>query len=126
MTDPATTTMEERLQRLRRRLWVERGLFVGALGAVTCGWLSPVLFPSVWAVYVQGKPVVAMRDRSDIEAVIEQVKREQAGTTAGVEFVQRVRVGRAVPARVTITDARTAAERLQGAVKLRAQRAVIY
>ena len=120
------TPYSDIVQKLRRRLWIERGLFALVLTGVLGAWLHPVLFPSVWAVYADDRPIVAMAEQADIRAALERFKREQAGETAGVEFVNAVKIARAAPSKVEITDAETAVECLEAAVKLRADRAVLY
>lgn len=114
------------VQQLRRRLWVERAVFGTLLAALAAVWLYPVLFPSVWAIYVQGRPVVAMRDRQSVQAVLDQVKQQHLATPSGVEFAKEVRIGRAQPAAVTITDPQSAVERLDTLWKQRADQAIIY
>src|ERR1051325_10808917 len=73
--------------RLRRRLWVERGLFSLALVTVSGSWLGSALFPSVWAVYVDGRPVVAMRDRKAVQELLQRIRTGQSGSP-GAQFVQ--------------------------------------
>jgi hypothetical protein len=116
---------EDTIGRLRRRLWIERSVFGLVLLGVTGAWLYPIVFPSVWAVYVDGRPVVAMRERGSMAAALERYAREEtAGTPAA--FVQRVHIGRCDPAKVEVTDAPVAARRLAEVVQLTAPRAVIY
>jgi LysM repeat protein len=119
-------TLEEQVRALRRRLWVERGLFALLLAALAGAWLYPVLFPNVWAVYVDGRPIVAMRDRKAVQAVLEQVEQGEGSPGSGAAPPRRVRVGRASPAQVEIADSRTAAERLAEVLHVREERAVIY
>jgi len=118
--------LEHAVRRLRRRLWVERTVFATVILGMGACWLYPTLFPSVWAVYVDEKPVVAMRDRHGVEAVLQTVRSEGTNEAPGATFAQQVRIDRADPRRVEVADAETAAERLAGAVKLRAERAVVY
>lgn len=118
--------LEISLRRLRRRLWTERIVFMTVLASVGGAWLYPTAFPSVWAAYVDGKPVVALRDRGAMEAALAQVKRAQAGSSQGVAFLQQVKVDRANPRKVEVTDVQTAVERLADSVQLRGPRAVIY
>jgi LysM repeat protein len=120
------TPLEETVRRLRRRLWIERLLFLLVLLAITGVWAYPLLNPGVWAVYVDGQPVVALRDRDRARAVLEQVKRAGAGSTADVSFVRPVIVARANPAYVEMADFQTAVQRVGAAVQLRAPRGVIY
>jgi LysM repeat protein len=118
--------LEETVRRLSRRLWMERILFVFVLTGGAGAWAYPALFPSVWAAYVDGKPVVAMRERAAIQTAVEQVKREEAEATPAATFTQRVRIDRADPRRVTLADARTAVERLKSALQVCGPRGVIY
>jgi len=122
----AEPDLAEMVRRLRRRLWIERGVFLALLATLGAVTLGPALFPRVWAVYVGDRPVVALRDKTAALALLEQVKREQGEGSSGVTFAQPVRVDQADPARVPVADARTAAQRVAGAVKLRAERAMIY
>lgn len=117
------TNPQQVIDRLRRRLWIERGVFLLVLLGLGLAWLYPLVFPSVWAVYVNNRPVVALRDRSAVEGLLQAAKQEAGGDAA---FVQQVRVDRAAPSQVEITDAATAAEKLDEVLKLRAERAVIY
>jgi LysM repeat protein len=118
--------LEEELDRLRRRLWVERGLFAVVLAAIAASWASPVLFPRVWALYVDGKAVAAMRDRGAVEGVLDQVKRRSSGNAAALAFLKDVRVRAVAPASVVVTDPETAAERLEGSLGANTDRGVIY
>ena len=111
---------------LRRRLWIERGIFALVLVVIAGAWLYPSLFPGVWAIYVQGRPLVAMRDRQAVQTVVQQVKQTHAATPSGAKFAEQVRIGRANPARVEITDSRTAAEKLDEVWKQHADQALIY
>lgn len=117
---------DDSLRRLRRRLWWERGFFTLALLGVAGAWAYTLLFPSVWAVYVDGRPLVAMRDRKAILAVLEGVKARGGVDPTTVTFVQPVRVARADPARVEIVDAGTASARLEQTLERRAPRAVLF
>jgi LysM repeat protein len=115
--------LEERITRLRRRLWIERGC-MAAVAAIAAGaWLYPVLLPNAWAVYVDGKPVTAVEDRTAAQALLEQLKQSSG---AGASFVQEVRVDRVDPKRVPLVAPPAALEKLRDSVKLRAERAVIY
>ncbi len=115
---------EDTIRRLRRRLWMERCGFTLALVAVAGAWLSPTLFPRVWAVYVDGKPILALKDRKTLDGLLEQARAEAGDESAA--FTQQVQVARAHPRDVEVTDAQTARERLAEVLQLRAERAVIY
>jgi LysM repeat protein len=67
-----------------------------------------------------------MRDRDEIEAALERVKEEEAPGASEVAFVQDVRVAAADPEEVTLADEETALARLQEAIELSSDRAVIY
>src|SRR4051794_24676900 len=85
------TELTDTVCRLRRRLWLERGLFLAVLSGAAVFWAYPMLFPRAWAAYVDGKPVVALKSRESLEAALTEVKRaEGAGPNAG--FVQNVRL----------------------------------
>lgn len=111
---------------LRRRLWIERAVFAAVLLGLAGAWLWPSLFPGVWAIYVQGKPLVAMRDRQAVQAVVQQVQQTHAGNPTGSAFAREVRIGRADPARVEITDSRTASEKLDAAWRQHSDQAIVY
>lgn len=114
------------LARLRRRLWWERGAFATVLVGVLGLWSYPTLFPGVWAISVQGRPLVAMRDRQAVEAVVQQVERTYAANPSGAAFGRQVRILRANPAQVEITDAQTATEKLDAIWKQHADQAILY
>ncbi len=113
------------VRRLQRRLWVERGLWCAVLLGVTGAWLYPVLFPSVWAISVDGKPVVELRDKELAQSTLLRVKRE-AGVGPEAAFAQTVAVVQGRPGQAELADASTAAKRLSEAVTLRAPRGVVY
>lgn len=112
--------------RLQRRLWIERGIFTLVLLALAAVWLYPTLFPGVWAIYVQGRPVVAMRDRAAVQAVVDRVKEEYSDTPSVAKFGSIVRIGHANPSTVTITDEQSAVERLEDAWRQHMDQALIY
>lgn len=114
------------LKRLQRRIWWERGAFALVLSGVAVGWCYSTLFPGVWAISVQGRPLVAMRDRQAVQAVIQQVKQTYAGNPSGATFGKEVRIIQANPAHVEITDTQTAAEKLDAVWKQHADQAVLY
>jgi LysM repeat protein len=114
------------LARLKKRLWWERGAFATVLVGVLGIWSYPTLFPGVWAISVQGRPLVAMRDRQAVQAVVQQVKQTYAANPSGTAFSREVRIVRANPAQVEITDAQTASEKLDAAWKQHADQAILY
>lgn len=114
------------IARLQRRLWIERAVFALTVVVMLGAWVYPTLFPGVWAIYVQGKPLVAMRDRREIGKVLDKVKQLYGGSPSGTGFASEVRVGRADPASVSITDPETAVEKLDAVWKLHADQALIY
>lgn len=114
------------IARLQRRLWIERGVFLVTVIAILAAWGYPALFPGVWAIYVQGKPLVAMRDRQEANRVLETVKQQYGAGASGAAFAGQVRLGRANPAAVPITDPETAVEKLDAVWKLHADQALIY
>jgi LysM repeat protein len=117
---------DETIHRLRRRLWVERGLFGAAIVALAAGWGISARRPGTWAVYVNGRPVVAMRDPQTLSRLLEQIKHERAGGSEGVEFLQPVRIDRCGVGEAALVDVAAARKRLEPALKLRARRGVIY
>jgi LysM repeat protein len=119
-------TSEETVHRLRRRIRIERSFFAAAAAAATATWLYPIMIPGAWAVYVEDRPVVALKGREEAEAALEQLKQEHAEAGAPVTFVQNVRIGTADPKKVPVTEPEAAKEALESVVKLRAERAVIY
>jgi LysM repeat protein len=127
---PDAATMDAEAQstidQLRRRLWIERGLFSAVIAVLAFAWIYPSLFPGVWAVYVQGKPVVAMRDRQSVGSVVDQVKEQFAGNAGAVRFAREVKIARADPAKVEITDQQSAFEKLEAVWKQNADQAIIY
>lgn len=114
------------LRQLQRRIWWERGAFAVVLSGVALAWCYSTLFPGVWAISVQGRPLVAMRDRQAVQAVIQQVKQTYAGNPSGATFGKEVRIIRANPSHVEITDTQTAAEKLDAVWKQHADQAVLY
>ncbi len=118
-------SLEETVTRLRQRLWIERGLFVGA-AAVSLGvWLYPAIAPSASVITVDGRPVVSLKERPAADAALAEVK-AKAGAGPGAEFAQVVRITRGRPSALTVADPHAAAARLKPILKLRAQRGVIY
>jgi LysM repeat protein len=111
---------------LKRRLWWERAAFLLIFLSLSVAWGYPLLFPGVWAISVQGRPLVAMRDRRSVQEIVQQVSRTYAGNPSGASFGREVRITRADPERVEITDAQTATEKLDAVWKQHADQAVLY
>lgn len=88
-------------------------------------WSYPKIFQPVWAVYADGQPVVAMRSRDELAAVLERVRKEEA-EGAAAEWMQLVKIDRANGKSSAIVDAATAARRLRERLSVRAERGVIY
>ena len=120
------TDIEAAFARLKRRLWWERGVFLSILLGTVGFWTYPILFPGVWAISVQGQPLVAMRDRRSVQAVVQHVQQSYTSNPSGASFGKEVRITRANPAQVEITDAQTASEKLDAVWKQHADQAVIY
>lgn len=118
--------LEKEAAGLRRRLWLERGAWVVLIAAGAGAWALPNLMPSVWALSANGRPIVAMRDRAAVSALLSEMKREKAGDSALLSYLDGVEIQRVDPSRVEITDPQTAAERLEEAASLQAPRGVIY
>src|SRR5436189_16061 len=117
---PAPPSSDPLVRRLRLRLWWERGLFSLALLALASAWLHSVLFPSVWAVYVDGRPAVALPDEARARQVLDRVKSAYAGRLEEIEapptFKERVEVRSEEADQDLWADADTAAALLRGEV----------
>lgn len=118
--------LEKEVAGVRRRLWIERGAWCLAILLGAGAWAIPNLMPGVWALSVNGRPIVAMRDKAAVEALLTEMKREKSRDAALLAYLDGVEIRRMDPARVEITDARTAAERLEEAAAEMAPRGVIY
>ncbi len=80
----------------------------------------------VWAVYVDGKPVVAMARQEEMTAVLERVRLEEGEGSATAQWVQQVRVDRADGKKLSPVDAGTASKKLGEILEVKAERGVIY
>lgn len=119
-----TQELQQTVSRLQRRLWIERGLFIGILSGMLITWLVPTLLPAAYVVTVDGKPVVSLRDKDAAQAALEQVK-AASGAPATSTFVQNVRLSQGRPSSLTVNDAVAAVARLKPLLKMRADRGVI-
>ena len=119
--------LENQISGLRRRLFVERGLFTLVLLGVTTTWAYPTLFPKVWIVNVGGKPVVALRDRASAEMVLQRLKDEQTdGRGEEASFALPVTIAAGRPDRLPVTNIEGAVRELAPKVEVDAPKAVIY
>lgn len=117
---------DREIARLRRRLWIERGIV--ALALLAWGWTSaaPGWFKGRWIVFVNDRPVFAMADQGSAERVVEQVRKEKAQGSPTAEFKEKVRVQFVRGREGDIADPTQAARRLARSVSVTADRAVIY
>lgn len=105
-------------------MWIERGLFSILLAVVVLAGSVPRLFQPVWAVYVDGQPIVAMRSREELNSVLEQVRKTEA-EGAPAEWKQQVKIDRG-HGKLEASDAATATRKLGELLSVRAERGVIY
>ena len=118
-TKPAVT-----VEALRRQLLQERLTLGGVALALALFIAYQNFFPSVWAISVDGKMVVAVRDRGQAEVVLEQLKAEHGGGE-DVQFSQDVRVLRIHPSKIEVTNVDGAIRSLRETVRLTSLRGVI-
>lgn len=111
---------------LRRRLWLERAVFGTILSVLIGAYLYSQFSPKAWAVYVDGKPVVAMTDRGALEKLLAQKRQAHGGATGGVSYLSQPKVAPIDPVKLKPVDAATAEKRVDEAVQVKAPRAVIY
>lgn len=113
-------------QRLRRRLWLERSVFILLLVPMGTMWLLPRLAGEATAIQVDGRPVAVVESPAAAERVLETVKRHRAGDAAAEAVFGRpvtlTRAGR--DAGVPVGE-ETAIRRLAAEVSVLAPRAVI-
>jgi hypothetical protein len=121
-----TSGLEEQVRRLKRRLWLERTLFILLLAPAGTLWLLPRLSAGPSAICVEGHPIAVLANRAAADRVLTAVKQEKAGAAAGsATFAREVtltRAGRDAGAPVPEPEA---ARRLAAAVPIEAARAVI-
>jgi hypothetical protein len=120
------SVLERQVRRLRRRLWLERSLFILLLVPAGTLWLLPRLSAGPSAICVEGQPVAVVASRAAAERVLAAVKREKAGAAAAsATFAREVtlsRAGRGAGERVPEAEA---TRRLAASVPIEAARAVI-
>ena len=123
----ATSVIERsEIETLRRRMWLERAVFGAILAGIIAARLYNDFSPKAWALYVDGKPVVAMKDKRELEALLEQKRQSQGGAAAGVSYLKAPRIAPIDPAKMSLVDAAAAAKKVEETVKVSAPRAVIY
>lgn len=131
-SDPAAPIRDAaaEIARLRRRLRTERLAWAGLLLIMLMVWAAPVLFPSAWAIYVDGKPVATVESSAVAHDLVKQVRetklRLAGAEAAGAGLAQEVSVRRVPASQVRLLDSRAALKKLGGAVELQAERGVIY
>lgn len=125
-TPPLELPLDPEIRTLRKRLVLERCLFGGILAVIAGGWAVSAFQPHAWAVYVDGKPVAAMRERSALEAMIADELKEHGGKAAGVTFNNAVKVAPIDPAKLAPVAAEAARAKVAAAVLVRGTRGVIY
>jgi hypothetical protein len=124
----ATPSPESQARRLRRRLWLERALFVLMLGGLGGAWAYPLVFPTVWAVSVDGVPVVALEQRELAASIARRLQRgdqEVGADGAAQPPARRVAVVAADPTQVDVADEDGAFRALTPVLGLAELRAVI-
>jgi LysM repeat protein len=111
---------------LKRRLWLERSLFILLLAPVGSLWLLPRLASGPRSIQVDGRTVAVVESRAVAERVLTTVKRARAGAAAeSAAFARPVtlaRVGREAESPVA---EEAAVVRLAAAVTVQAARTVI-
>jgi len=110
---------------LRRQLRRERLLFGGVVLVLLAILGYQNFLPRAWAIRVDGRPIVALPNRTQAEAALQQL-REQAGGAAEVKFAQAVTITRAWSRSLPITDVNGAVAALQQRVRLTSLRGVIF
>ncbi len=85
-----TEAGEERAVRgLRRRLWIERVIFVLAIAAVLAFHYGKLGGRRACLIAIDGKPTAVVASRSDADRLIEEVKKS-AGVAASVSFNHKI------------------------------------
>jgi LysM repeat protein len=112
--------------RLRRRLWIERGFFSAVLLAIGTSYAYPRLYPDAWAVYLDGRPVTAAKSRPALTSALQRVEAAYAKNPTASAVAARAQIRRVDPARVPLTDLRSAESRLRTEWQSRLAQAVIY
>src|SRR5688572_19630490 len=124
---PATSVVEgAEIAALRRRLWLERAVFGAILAGIIGARLYMEFRPKAWALYVDGKPVVAMTEKRDLEALVKRKREAHGGSAAGVTYLNSPRIAPIDPARLKPVDSQSAEKKIEESVQVRAPRAVLY
>lgn len=85
---------EQIIRSLKRQLLVERAVIAAVLLVLLMKWAVGWFGNAPYAVFVDDRPVVVLKDADSANKVLSAVKRAKAGTEENVQFVQDVRVGR--------------------------------
>lgn len=124
---PAASVVERaEIAALRRRLWLERAVFGAILAGIIGARLYMQFRPKAWALYVDGKPVVAMTEKRDLEALVQRKREAHGGTAAGVTYLNSPRIAPIDPAKLKPVDSQAAEKKIEESVQVRAPRAVLY
>lgn len=123
---PAPAAPDPLIGQLRRRLWIERGFFSAILLAIGTSYAYPRLYPDAWAVYLDGRPVAAVKSRSALTSSLQQVEAAFEKNPSASALVARAQIRRVDPARVPLTDLQTAESRIRAEWQARLAQAVIY
>src|SRR5262245_15544499 len=113
---------------LRRRLWLERVCFMLVLTSLGAAWAYPLVYPTVWAVTVDGVPVAALEQREMAESIARRVQQgegEDALAGGGRSPARRIGVKAADPAKVDVATEDAAFRALTPVLGLAEPRAVI-
>jgi LysM repeat protein len=113
-------------RRLKRRLWLERSLFILLIAPVGTLWLYPRVAGGPTAIQVDGRTVAVVADRDAAERALAAVKQSRAGADAAhATFARPVELRRVGRAAGSAVPEAVAVERLAAAVSIQAPRAVI-
>lgn len=111
---------------LKRRLWMERSLFVLLLAPVGTLWLYPRVADGPTAIQVDGRTVAVTESRQAAERALAMAKQSRAGEDApDAVFARPVTLRRARGGTASAVSEQAAAEQLAAAVSVEAPRAVI-
>lgn len=116
--------LEETVGRLRRRMALERGIAGAVILALGAAWGVGKLAPSAWALTVNGRPVVAMRSRAELESLVARVRQDANPSVQAA--LQEAEIRRADPGQIEVADSVAAPQRLAEGLELHGDRGVIY